>query len=85
MTKGRELLDGETATRIRQATGREPRPAKSVFGLENLPLDVLQDMEAINSSCGGIYVFAYLHHVTDATFSEVKAYADSRGWHHSAD
>lgn len=78
-------MDEELSERVRRATGREPRAAKSVHGLGHLPPDVLEDMEAIYSGCGGIYVFAYLRHVTDATFCEVKAYVDARGWHSSAD
>jgi len=79
------MLDGEFAARIRQAIGRELRSAKSVHGLEQLPADVLDDIETINRTCGGLYVFAYLCHVTDATFSDVKLYVADRGWHHSAD
>jgi hypothetical protein len=82
---GYPLQNEETARRIRQATGRDPRPAKSVHGLDNLPADVLEDIEAINKACGGIYVFAYLYHVTDASFGDVKLYVDDRGWHHSVD
>ena len=85
MTEDAKLLDSELAARIEQAIGRPAPPAKSIHGLEQLPVDVLTDIEAINLKCGGIYVFAYLRHVADATFSEVKAYVDSRGWHHSAD
>ncbi len=79
------MLEGELAARIRQAIGHEPRSAKSVHGLEQLPADVLDDIETINRACGGLYVFAYLYHVTDATFLDVKLYVADRGWHHSAD
>ncbi len=79
------MLEGELAARIRQAIGREPRSAKSVHGLDQLPPDVLDDIEVINGKCGGLYVFAYLYHVTDATFGDVKLYIAERGWLHSAD
>ncbi|HJV69496.1 hypothetical protein [Ideonella sp.] len=75
----------EVADRLYQALGHELRPAKSVRGLDVLPEDVLRDIEVIYDTCGGIYVFAYLYHVTDASFAEVKMYVDRRGWHHSAD
>lgn len=74
------FLEGEIATRVRQATGRDPRPEKSVHGLDQLPPDVLEDIEAINEAWGGLYVFAYLYHVTDASFGDVKCYVGSRGW-----
>lgn len=75
----------ELRDRIHQALGHDLRPAKSVHGLDALPEDVLRDLEVIYGACGGIYVFAYLHHVTDASFADVKMYVDGRGWHHSAD
>lgn len=73
-------MDHETAQRIRQAIGRDMRPAKSVHGLEQLPADVLEDAEAIFKGCGGIYVFAYLYHVTDASFGDVKVFTSEMGW-----
>lgn len=75
----------DIAQRITQTLGRELPPTKSVHGLDQLPADVLEDIEKINETCGGIYVFAYLRHITDASFSDVKLYVDGRGWHHSAD
>jgi len=47
---------------------------------------MLDELDAVYRNCGGVYAFAYLRHLTaDATFSEVKAFIDSKGWHHSAD
>jgi hypothetical protein len=74
------FLKGEMALRVQQATGREAPPEKSVHGLDEMPINVLQDIEAINQSCGSLAVFAYLYHVTDASFTEVKQYVGDRGW-----
>jgi hypothetical protein len=79
------FLVGETANKVHKATGKELPPYKAIHGLTQLPSHILADIEAINRSCGAIYVFAYLYHATDADFNDVKAYVDSRGWHHGAD
>jgi len=79
-------LDDETAGRVRRAIGREPHPPGAVQCLEKLPTEMLDELDAVYRNCGGVYAFAYLRHLTaDATFSEVKAFIDSKGWHHSAD
>lgn len=73
------------ALRILKVTGKSLLPEKAIQGLDQLPSEILADIDTINQSCGVICVFAYLRHATTASFSDVKAYVDSRGWHHSAD
>ena len=76
------FLTGDMALKVRQAIGREAPPEKSVRGLDQLPANVLQDIESIYQICGGLHVFAYLLHVTDASFDEVKEYLGEKGWLH---
>jgi hypothetical protein len=79
-------LDDETAGRVRGAIGRDLRPPGVVQRLEKLPPEMLDELDTVYRNCGGIYAFAYLRHLAgDATFSEVKAFVDSKGWHHGAD
>lgn len=79
------FLTGDMALKVRQATGRETPSEKSVQGLARLPTHVVQDIEAINQICGGLAVFAYLYHVTDASFGDIKEYLDKKGWLHGVD
>ena len=76
------FLKDELALKVRNATGREAPAKKSVHGLDQLPTNVLQDIDAIYQSCGGLAVFAYLYHVTDASFADVKEYLGEKGWAH---
>ena len=39
------FLTGDMALKVRQAIGREAPPEKSVRGLDQLPANVLQDIE----------------------------------------
>lgn len=48
--------------------------------LEHLPSDVVEDIAAIDRAYGLLYVFVYLHHAVDASFSEIKSYVDGRRW-----
>jgi hypothetical protein len=75
------FLSGELLERSLAATGRPIPPEHSVHGLAHLPRHVLDDIEAIYAKQKStLCVFAYLHHVSDAGFVEVKAYLDRRGW-----
>lgn len=73
-------LSIEAVKQIKGILGREIPPLRSVRGLENLPLAVLQDAEMLNRASGSTLAFSYLYHVTDASFDEVKFYVSDRGW-----
>jgi len=70
----------ELHPRIEQILGKPMPPEHSVRGLDHLPADVVRDAEALHARCGSLLAFAYLFHVTDAGFGEVKLYCSSRGW-----
>lgn len=70
----------ELHPRIEQVLCKQMPPEHSVRGLDHLPADVVHDAEVLHARCGSLLAFAYLFHVTDAGFGEVKSYCSSRGW-----
>ncbi|UOD29240.1 hypothetical protein INH39_28125 [Massilia violaceinigra] len=75
------FLRGDMLEHALAATGRSIPPENSVHGLENLPQHILDDLNAIHEKCvSSLYAFAYLYHVSDAPFGDVKHYLDQRGW-----
>lgn len=75
-----EMAFAETHLRIEQVLGRPMPPEHSVRGLDLLPLEVERDAETLYLRCGSLLAFAYLFHVTDASFGDVKSYVSERGW-----
>lgn len=78
-------LSIELMEQIQRTIGREIPSVRSVRGLAHLPPVVLQDAEVLNRASGSILAFAYLYHVTDASFGDVKLYISDRGWGGSVD
>lgn len=78
-------LNIELMEQIQRIIGREIPPLRSVHGLTHLPPVVLQDAEVLYGVSGSILAFAYLYHVTDASFGDVKLYISHRGWGGSVD
>ena len=70
----------ELHPRIEQVLGKRMPPEHSVRGLDQLPADVARDAEVLQAQVGSLLAFAYLLHVTDAGFGEIKLYCSSRGW-----
>lgn len=79
------LLAGQLLERVRDAIGKEPPPEHSVRGLDDLPSEVVKDLVVIHQRWGTLCAFAYLRHVTEASFGEVKLYLDGKGWVESVD
>ena len=70
----------ETHPRIEGVLGQPMPPEHAVHGLDQLPAAIEQDAETLYERCGSLLTFAYLFHVTDATFGDVKAHLGARGW-----
>jgi hypothetical protein len=79
------FLKGEILDCVRSAIGKEPLPENSIHGLVDLPKHVVIDLAVIQEHCGTLSSFAYLYHVTDASFSDVKTYLDNNGWINTVD
>lgn len=70
----------DTHPRIEAAIGH-PIPAEhSVHGLAELPAQILGDAVLVYEQCGSLHAFAYLYHVTDAEFGQVKEFCAAQGW-----
>jgi len=78
-------LAGKILVRVLDVIRKELPLEHSIHGLENLPPEILSDLELINHTCDSIHAFAYLKYVSDASFHEIKSYLDKKGWHSSAD
>ena len=70
----------ETHSRIEQVLGHPMPREHSIHGLDHLPIELERDAEALYLRCGSLMAFAYLYHVTDASFGDVKTYVSGRGW-----
>jgi hypothetical protein len=79
------FLVGDVLDRVREAIGKEPPAENSIRGLDDLPKSITDDLEKIYQEWGAICAFAYLHHVSDAKFGDVKLYISDKGWGSSVD
>lgn len=75
-----KMAFADTHPRIEQVLGHSMPPEHSISRLEQLPADVETDAKTLHERCGSLMAFAYLFHVTDASFGDVKAYCAARGW-----
>ena len=74
------FLSRQTLERVRSVLGKEPPDQNTVQGLSDIPDDILKDVALIYEKCGSLYAFAFLYHVSDAEFGEVKTYVSDRCW-----
>jgi hypothetical protein len=70
----------DTHPRIEKVLGHAMPPEHAIKGLDQLPSHVAADAATLYENCGSLVAFAYLFHVTDASFGDVKAYCATRGW-----
>jgi hypothetical protein len=79
------FLKDDVLACVHAAIGKDPLPENSIHGLVDLPEQIVSELAAIQEKCGTLSSFAYLYHVTDASFSDVKAYLDSNSWIQTVD